>query len=289
MRPDPPASPASAPYGPPRPGYTAAPGFDLLRGADNKGWDEELPELPPDGALQLRELIEAEATTKIGAEWGEHTDTRTTRRNGHREKTVTTQAGDLELAIPRLRAGSFFPGLPGALAADRPGPLRGDRGGIGPRCVHPVGRRPGRSPRLRHRDVQERGVPDLRGPGRTVGRVPDTSAGPHPVRGPADEPVRRPGLAQSSWGALFDASSVPDRRGSFSSSARSASSGGPLLHATGGVGAVIVWGSSEPGRTLGCDPGAWDLCVSSLGFVMEYVFPPLSHRCPRCPAPADAP
>ncbi|WP_395577179.1 transposase [Streptomyces sp. BK79] len=57
----------------------------------------------------LQELTEAEATTKIGAEWGEHTDTRTTWRNGHREKTVTTQAGDLELAIPKLRAGSFFP------------------------------------------------------------------------------------------------------------------------------------------------------------------------------------
>ncbi|MFJ8540808.1 transposase [Streptomyces sp. NPDC093586] len=57
----------------------------------------------------LQELIEAEATTKTGAEWGEHTGTRTTWRNGHREKTVTTQAGDLELAIPKLRAGSFFP------------------------------------------------------------------------------------------------------------------------------------------------------------------------------------
>lgn len=59
----------------------------------------------------LQELIEAEATTKIGAEWGEHTDARTTWRNGHREKTMTTQAGDLELAIPKLRAGSFFPSL----------------------------------------------------------------------------------------------------------------------------------------------------------------------------------
>lgn len=42
---------------------------------------------------------------------GENTDTRTTSRNGHREKTVTTQGSDLELAIPKLRAGSFFPSL----------------------------------------------------------------------------------------------------------------------------------------------------------------------------------
>ncbi|MFE4757628.1 choice-of-anchor D domain-containing protein [Streptomyces mirabilis] len=31
--------------------HRAAPGFDLLRGTGNEGWDEELPELPPDGAL----------------------------------------------------------------------------------------------------------------------------------------------------------------------------------------------------------------------------------------------
>ncbi|MET7457378.1 glycosyl hydrolase family 28-related protein [Streptomyces sp. NPDC005574] len=31
--------------------HRAVPGFELLRGAGNEGWDEELPELPPDGAL----------------------------------------------------------------------------------------------------------------------------------------------------------------------------------------------------------------------------------------------
>ncbi|WP_405803925.1 MULTISPECIES: transposase [unclassified Streptomyces] len=39
----------------------------------------------------LQELIEAEATARIGAERGEHTDTRTTLRNGHRDKTLTTR------------------------------------------------------------------------------------------------------------------------------------------------------------------------------------------------------
>ncbi|MEU9473588.1 transposase, partial [Streptomyces avermitilis] len=59
----------------------------------------------------LQELIEAEATAHIGAQWGEHTDTRTTWRNGHREKVLTTQAGDLDLGIPKVRTGSFFPSL----------------------------------------------------------------------------------------------------------------------------------------------------------------------------------
>lgn len=59
----------------------------------------------------LQELIEAEATAHIGAEPGEHTETRTTMRNGHRRKLLTTQAGDLDLAIPKVRTGSFFPSL----------------------------------------------------------------------------------------------------------------------------------------------------------------------------------
>ncbi|GAA5704517.1 hypothetical protein Save01_05363 [Streptomyces avermitilis] len=59
----------------------------------------------------LQELIEAEATSRIGAEWNEHTETRTALRNGHRDKTLTTRAGDLDLAIPKLRSGSFFPSL----------------------------------------------------------------------------------------------------------------------------------------------------------------------------------
>jgi putative transposase len=59
----------------------------------------------------LQELIEAEAAARIGAGWNEHADTRTAFRNGHRDKTLSTQAGDLELAIPKLRTGSFFPNL----------------------------------------------------------------------------------------------------------------------------------------------------------------------------------
>jgi len=61
------------------------------------------------GALQL--LIEAEATQKIGAQPFERTAERTTQRNGSRPKTVSTTSGDLTVAIPKLRTGSFFPSL----------------------------------------------------------------------------------------------------------------------------------------------------------------------------------
>jgi transposase-like protein len=56
-------------------------------------------------------LIDAEATARIGAEPHQRTDTRVTQRNGYRDRVVTTAAGDVELRIPKLRAGSFFPSL----------------------------------------------------------------------------------------------------------------------------------------------------------------------------------
>src|SRR5437588_1454554 len=56
-------------------------------------------------------LIEAELTAVIGAAPYERTDARVAQRNGHRPRTLTTPAGDLELRIPKLRTGSFFPSL----------------------------------------------------------------------------------------------------------------------------------------------------------------------------------
>jgi putative transposase len=59
----------------------------------------------------LQQLIEAEATAFIGAGPHERAETRTTQRNGHRARLLSTPAGDVELAIPKLRQGSFFPSL----------------------------------------------------------------------------------------------------------------------------------------------------------------------------------
>jgi putative transposase len=56
-------------------------------------------------------LIEAEATAVIGAGPWERTEDRSAHRNGYRARVFSTAAGDLELAIPKLRSGSFFPSL----------------------------------------------------------------------------------------------------------------------------------------------------------------------------------
>ena len=59
----------------------------------------------------LQQLIEAELTAFIGAGPHERNDTRTNQRNGHRPRLISTSAGDVELEIPKLRQGSFFPSL----------------------------------------------------------------------------------------------------------------------------------------------------------------------------------
>jgi putative transposase len=61
--------------------------------------------------LILQALIDAEATAPIGAERFERSSSRTTQRNGTRERLLSTKAGDVDLKIPKLRQGSFFPSI----------------------------------------------------------------------------------------------------------------------------------------------------------------------------------
>jgi putative transposase len=61
--------------------------------------------------LVLQALIDAEATEVIGAERYERAEGRSNWRNGGRERLLATKAGDVELKIPKLRRGSFFPSI----------------------------------------------------------------------------------------------------------------------------------------------------------------------------------
>ena len=93
--------------------------------------------------MVFQELIELEATGVIGAGRYERTEGRTNERNGHRPRTLATQAGDIELKIPKLAHGSFFPVAAGAAAPDRSGVACGDHAGLG------VGSVPSRPPHRR--------------------------------------------------------------------------------------------------------------------------------------------
>jgi putative transposase len=57
----------------------------------------------------VQQLMEAEVSELIGAERGERTAERLTHRNGYRSRVWSTRAGELELAIPKIRRGSYFP------------------------------------------------------------------------------------------------------------------------------------------------------------------------------------
>jgi transposase-like protein len=57
-----------------------------------------------------QQLMEAEVSAQIGAAHGERApDVRTTHRNGYRERRWDTRAGTIDLFIPKLRSGSYFP------------------------------------------------------------------------------------------------------------------------------------------------------------------------------------
>ncbi|MGH2941637.1 MAG: IS256 family transposase [Solirubrobacteraceae bacterium] len=55
------------------------------------------------------ELMEAEISDLIGAERGERSEDRATHRNGYRPRQWDTRAGEIELQIPKIRQGSYFP------------------------------------------------------------------------------------------------------------------------------------------------------------------------------------
>jgi putative transposase len=60
-------------------------------------------------AWVVAELMEAEVAGQIGAELGEVCGERVTQRNGYRPRPWDTRAGEIELQIPKLRQGSYFP------------------------------------------------------------------------------------------------------------------------------------------------------------------------------------
>jgi putative transposase len=63
-----------------------------------------------DGVRVLTQaLLEAEVSQHVGAERHERTPARTGQRNGYRERQWDTRVGTIELAVPRVRDGSFYP------------------------------------------------------------------------------------------------------------------------------------------------------------------------------------
>jgi putative transposase len=82
---------------------------------DVSGWlrkqlEEASPDLLRTMVKEMAEaLMSADADAVCGAGYGERNSERVNRRNGYRERDWDTRVGSIELALPKLREGSYFP------------------------------------------------------------------------------------------------------------------------------------------------------------------------------------
>jgi len=88
---------------------TAMPSIDPARLIE-----EQLSQASPDLLRELltlfiNTLMSAEADAVCGAAYGTTSPDRTNRRNGYRGREFDTRAGTLDLAVPKLRTGTYFP------------------------------------------------------------------------------------------------------------------------------------------------------------------------------------
>ncbi len=75
---------------------------------------EQLAQASPDLmremlATFINTLLGAQADSVCGADYGTRSETRTNRRNGYRHRDLDTRVGTLDVAVPKLREGSYFP------------------------------------------------------------------------------------------------------------------------------------------------------------------------------------
>ena len=73
-----------------------------------------LADASPDMMRQLLQtminaLLSADADAVVGAEWGQPSPERTAQRNGYRHRPLDTRAGTIDVAVPKLRTGTYFP------------------------------------------------------------------------------------------------------------------------------------------------------------------------------------
>ena len=85
--------------------------MDLLELLHKGGMDGDVGFLREALRVLVEGIMDAEVSSRIGAEYGERSPERVTQRNGYRSRAWDTRVGTMELHIPKLREGSYFPSL----------------------------------------------------------------------------------------------------------------------------------------------------------------------------------
>ena len=85
--------------------------MDLLELLRKRGIDGDVDLLREALRVLVDGIMDAEVSAQIGAQHGERSPERATYRNGYRNHTWDTRVGTMELHIPKLREGSYFPSL----------------------------------------------------------------------------------------------------------------------------------------------------------------------------------
>ena len=85
--------------------------MDLLELLRKRGMDGDVDFLREALRVLVDGIMDAEVSAQIGAERGERSPERVTYRNGYRNRTRDTRVATMELHIPKLREGNYFPSL----------------------------------------------------------------------------------------------------------------------------------------------------------------------------------
>ena len=85
--------------------------MDLLEPMRKRRVDGDVDFLREALRVLVEEIMDADVSSRIGAGYGERCPERVTQRNGYRSRAWDTRVGTMELHIPKLREGSYFPSL----------------------------------------------------------------------------------------------------------------------------------------------------------------------------------
>ena len=119
--------------------------MDLLELLRKGGMDGDVDFLREALRVLVEGIMDAEVSSRTGAEYGERSPERVTQRNGYRSRAWDTRVGTMDLHIPKLREG-ILPEPAGATASQRASSAGCDPAGLRGRCIHKAGGRSGQGP-----------------------------------------------------------------------------------------------------------------------------------------------